>query len=230
MKQARYAAECLGISGWQPSITPTSRLRFAAIPTWSIHRIIREVLTETSFPQRIEQLNAKLPESAEQSSKRERIAVEAERETDDLKKAEFMLDRIGEEFEGLISGVTSFGIFVELENTVEGMVHVSYMNDDYYHYDDQYIRLYGERTGKVYRIGDRVKVRVTKVKSTSRKVDFELVAKEEAEEEPRKKREAGPKGKKARPPEGAGGRATEGKKGRKKKTGLNVLPEAPPPC
>ncbi len=128
-----------------------------------------------------------------------------------------MMDRIGEEFEGLISGVTAFGIFVELENTVEGLVHVSYMNDDYYRYDEDTYSLYGERTGKVYRIGDRVKVRVIGVNIDEHKVDFELVAKEEAEEEPERKGKRGRKGKKrGRLKEREEGKR-KGKKGRKKK-------------
>lgn len=218
MKQARYAAECLGHFGLAARYYTHFTSPIRRYPDLVIHRIIREVFTEKLFsPQRIDQLNAQLPETADQASKRERIAIEAERETDDLKKAEFMMDRIGEEFEGLISGVTAFGIFVELENTVEGLVHVSYMNDDYYRYDEDTYSLYGERTGKVYRIGDRVKVRVIGVNIDEHKVEFELVAKEEAEEEPERKGKRGRKGKKrGRLKEREEGKR-KGKKGRKKK-------------
>ena len=83
-------------------------------------------------------------------------AVDAERETDELKKAEYMLDKIGEEYDGIISSVTNFGIFVELPNTIEGLVHVSYMTDDYYRYDERHLAMIGERTGNVYRIGDEI--------------------------------------------------------------------------
>ena len=101
--------------------------------------------------------------------------MDAERETDELKKAEFMLDKIGEEYEGIISGVTSFGLFVELENTIEGLVHVSYLTDDYYHYHEKQYAMIGERTGKIYRLGDTVHVRVLQVNREERSIDFELV-------------------------------------------------------
>ncbi len=219
MKQARYAAECLGHFGLAAKFYTHFTSPIRRYPDLMIHRIIREVLTEGYLsPQRIDQLNAQLPETADQASQRERIAIEAERETDDLKKAEYMMDRIGEEFEGLISSVTSFGIFVELENTVEGMVHVSYMNDDYYYYDEDTYSLYGERTGKVYRIGDRVRVRVTGVNIDEHKVDFELVSEEETEEEPAKKGRRGQReGEKAHPRERNGGGKHKGKKGKRKR-------------
>src|SRR5699024_3096679 len=105
----------------------------------------------------------------------ERRAVDAERETDDLKKAEYMQDKIGEQFSGVISSVTSFGLFVELENTVEGLIHVSYLIDDYYHFNEKSYALIGERTGKVYRIGQEVTVKVISVNLDERVVDFEFV-------------------------------------------------------
>ncbi len=105
----------------------------------------------------------------------ERAAIDTEREVDDLKKAEYMLDKIGEQYTGIISSVTSFGLFVELENTVEGLVHVSYMVDDYYNYSDRHHALIGEMTGKVYRIGEEVEVKVTDVNMEEHTVDFQLV-------------------------------------------------------
>jgi len=91
-----------------------------------------------------------------------------------------MSDKIGEEFEGVFSSVTNFGIFVELENTVEGLVHVKNMNDDYYRFDDRQMMMIGERTAKQYRIGDEVKVRVTSVKPEEQSVDFEIVGMKES--------------------------------------------------
>ncbi len=165
----------LGTLGWRPLIIPTLQLPSVS-PDSMIHRIINPVIREGKLsPQRVAELNAALPEVAKQSSGRERAAIEAERETDALKKAEYMLDKIGETFEGIISGVTSFGFFVELENTVEGLVHISYMIDDYYHYDENTYSLRGEWTGKVFRIGDKVTVRVRSVNMEEYKVDFELV-------------------------------------------------------
>ncbi len=105
----------------------------------------------------------------------ERRAVDAERETDDLKKAEYMLDKIGEEFDGMISSVTNFGMFVELPNTIEGLVHVSFMTDDYYRFDEQHFAMIGERTGNVFRIGDEITVKVVDVNKDERNIDFEIV-------------------------------------------------------
>ena len=113
----------------------------------------------------------------------ERTAQQAEREVDDLKKAEYMLDRLGEEFEGIVSSVTSFGMFVELPNTIEGLVHITALDDDYYVYDENHLCLIGERTKNVYRLGDSVKVKCSKVDIPNREIFFELVETEEEKEE-----------------------------------------------
>src|SRR5690625_1924413 len=127
-----------------------------------------------------------LPDIARHTSEMERAAVEAESEVDDLKKAEYMSDKIGEQYIGAISSVTNFGLFVELENTVEGLVHVSYMTDDYYHFNERSYALIGERTGQIYRIGEQVKIRVIGVNLDERSVDFELVPDEERKPKKRK--------------------------------------------
>jgi ribonuclease R len=116
-----------------------------------------------------------MDEYAEQSSMRERVAEEAERESVDLKKVEYMQDFVGQVFEGTISGVTSFGFFVELPNTVEGLVHVSTLTDDYYQYVEKQLMLIGDFTKKIYRIGDPVKVVLVKVNVEERLIDFEVV-------------------------------------------------------
>ena len=116
-----------------------------------------------------------LPELAEHTSQRERRAIEAERDTDELKKAEYMIQHIGDEFEGIISSVANFGMFVELPNTIEGMVHIANMTDDYYHFDERQMALIGERQAKVFRIGDEVKVKVTHVDVDERMIDFQIV-------------------------------------------------------
>jgi len=139
-----------------------------------IHRIIKEDLHGKLTPNRIKQLKEMIPGIAEQSSIRERTADEAEREVEDLKKAEYMLDRIGEEYDGIISGVTSFGMFVELENTIEGMVHVSNMEDDFYSFDEVNHVMIGERKRKIYRIGDTVRIKVLSVDMANRSIDFVL--------------------------------------------------------
>src|SRR5690606_3725934 len=122
-----------------------------------------------------EKWNVQLPDIAEHSSNMERRAVEAERETDELKKAEYMADKIGEEYDGIISSVTNFGMFVELPNTIEGLIHVSYMTDDYYRYEERQLAMIGERTGNVFRIGDEITVRVVNVNKDERSIDFEIV-------------------------------------------------------
>ena len=132
-------------------------------------------MKKTFLHKRVEHWGARLSEIATHTSERERRAVEAERDTESLKKAQFMLDKIGEEFEGIVSSVTNFGMFVELENTIEGLVHVSYMTDDYYRFDDRQMIMIGEHTGKQFRIGDEVTVRVAAVKPEESAIDFELV-------------------------------------------------------
>ena len=128
---------------------------------------------------RIEKLQKKIGEISKQCSQRERRAELAERDVDDLKKCEYMLTKIGEEFEGIISSVTSFGFFVELENTIEGLVRVQTIDDDYYIYDDKKHRFIGEHTKEIYKLGDKVDIVVHKVDMTTRQIDFLLVDKDE---------------------------------------------------
>ncbi|MFV9511239.1 ribonuclease R [Tepidibacillus sp. LV47] len=176
MKQARYDAEPLGHFGLSVDYYSHFTSPIRRYPDLQIHRIIREILENGNLsPERHTHFQELMPIVAEHSSERERVAVEAERDTEQLKKAEFMLDKIGEEFEGIISSVTSFGMFVELDNLVEGMVHVSYLTDDYYYFHEKQYALIGERTGKIYRIGDMVKVRVVNVNIDDHTIDFELV-------------------------------------------------------
>lgn len=211
MKQAKYAAECMGHFGLAATYYTHFTSPIRRYPDLMIHRIIHEVIRNGSLSmERIDQLNDFLPEAAKQSSIRERVAVDAERETNELKKAEFMLDKIGEEYEGIISGVTSFGIFVQLNQTIEGMIHVSYLTDDYYHYDDQSYSLIGERTGKIFRIGDPVKIRVSKVDLDERRIDFELVEHLIEKEEPKKAKPKKRKKEKSK-------KETEGRKNRRRR-------------
>ena len=115
-----------------------------------------------------------LPEIADHASERERVAIEAERETTDMKKIEYMAQFVGEEFSGIISGVTAFGIFVELDNGVEGLVHVSTMVNDYYEYREEQFAMVGERTNKAYRLGDEVEVLLVRANVEERNLDFVL--------------------------------------------------------
>ena len=111
----------------------------------------------------------------------ERKSDDAERETDRLKMAQYMQEHIGEEYNGLISGVTGWGIYVELENTVEGMVPLNEIEDDFYEYEEENLRVVGKRTGKVYMLGDEVRVKVIRTDIQARTIDFMFVEKEEGD-------------------------------------------------
>ena len=176
MKQAKYAPESVGHFGLSTEFYTHFTAPIRRYPDLTVHRLIRTYLVHGDLSDKtLRKWKNLLPDIAKHTSEMERAAVDTEREVDDLKKAEYMLDKIDEEFTGIISSVTSFGLFVELENTVEGLVHVSYMVDDYYHYSDRHHALIGEMTGKVYRIGEEVKVKVSNVNMEERAVDFILV-------------------------------------------------------
>ncbi|MEC0331696.1 ribonuclease R, partial [Paenibacillus macerans] len=177
MKQAKYDAESTGHFGLAAEFYTHFTSPIRRYPDLVIHRVIREVIEGGGAlsEARLEYLASRMQTIAQQSSERERIAVEAERDTEQLKKAEFMLDKVGEEFPGIISSVTSFGMFIELDNTVEGLIRLSAMTDDYYHFHEQHMALIGERTSKIYRIGDEVKIRVARVNMDDHTIDFEMV-------------------------------------------------------
>ncbi|WP_168118881.1 ribonuclease R [Paenibacillus sp. HB172176] len=177
MKQAKYDAESLGHFGLAAEFYSHFTSPIRRYPDLVIHRIIREVIEGGGMlsEARLEALTARMPDIAQHSSERERVAVDAERDTEKLKKCEFMLDKVGEEFDGIISSVTSFGMFIELDNTVEGLIRLSDLNDDYYHFHELHMVLIGERTSKVYRIGDEVKIRVARVDMIEHNIDFEMV-------------------------------------------------------
>ncbi|WP_113676114.1 ribonuclease R [Vallitalea guaymasensis] len=152
-------------------------------PDLQIHRIIKENLNGKMEEKRIRHFNAILPNVAKQTSETERTAEEAERETIKLKKVQYMEKHIGEKFEGVISGVTAWGLYVELPNTVEGLVHVTTLDDDYYIFDEKKHIFIGERTSKIYRMGESVKIAVLSVNKVERTIDFELVNEDTEEEE-----------------------------------------------
>ena len=143
-------------------------------PDLQIHRIIKENIDGKMSEKRIKHYNKILSEVSEQSSKRERLAEEAERETDRLKQVQFMSKHIGETFTGIISGVTGWGIFVELANTVEGLVSLNSLTDDYYVYDETHMCVTGQNTGNKYSLGDSVSVIVEKTDPSMRTIDFIL--------------------------------------------------------
>lgn len=175
MKLARYSEENLGHFGLAAQYYCHFTSPIRRYPDLIIHRIIKETLKGKMPGKRKDKLAVFTADAAIQSSERERVATEAERESKDLKKVEFMLDKVGEEYNAIISGVTSFGMFVELDNLVEGLVHVTTMADDFYEFDDARHSLIGQHTGRIFRIGDLVRVRLENVNIDQRQLDFELV-------------------------------------------------------
>ncbi len=179
MKQAKYTVECSGHFGLacQYYCHFTSPIR--RYPDLQIHRIIKEQLRGRLQEERLRHYEEKLPEVAKHSSKMERRAEEAERETDKLKKAEYMEERIGEIYEGVISGITQWGIYVELQNTIEGLIHVSTLPGDYFIYDESTYEMVGKETGVTYKLGQKLKVRVRNVDRLLKTIDFEIPWEEE---------------------------------------------------
>ena len=182
MKRAKYATVGTGHFGLacQYYCHFTSPIR--RYPDLQIHRIIKEQLRGKLKDKRIEHYEQILPEVAKHSSEMERRADEAERETEKLKKVEYMESRIGETYEGVISGITNWGIYVELPNTIEGLVHVSKLVGDYYRYDETTYEMVGEATHKKYKLGDKIKVTVNGTDKDNRTIDF-IIAEEEPETE-----------------------------------------------
>ena len=179
LQKAKYSHQNHGHFGLAAKFYSHFTSPIRRYPDLIIHRIMKEALKGKMNGEREEYLHSVLPEITKQCSERERAAEEAERETEDLKKVEFMKAHEGETFEGIISNVTSFGMFVELDNTIEGLIRMSDMEDDYYIYNDKQYCLVGERTRKMYRIGDEVRVKLVKADIASRKIDFVIVGKKE---------------------------------------------------
>ncbi len=174
LQKAKYSSENLGHFGLAAKDYSHFTAPIRRYPDLIIHRIIKDYLQDKMDKKRRKRLEKDLPEMCEYCSKRERVADEAERETDNLKKAEYMMDKIGMDYDGIISGVTSYGIFIQLANTVEGLVRVTALDDDYYVYNEKHYCLIGGRTRKIYRLGDTLKIRVSKVDIASRNIDFIL--------------------------------------------------------
>ncbi len=183
MKRAQYTTECSGHFGLAAKYYTHFTSPIRRYPDLQIHRIIKENLNGGLSDKRLEHYNEVLPEVSRQASVTERRADDAERDVDKLKKAEYMSHRIGEDFDGVISSVTAWGLYVELPNTVEGMVHVTALEGDYYKYDSEHYELIGDRTHKVYRLGQKVRVRCVAADKLVKTVDFKLIETEDDEEE-----------------------------------------------
>ncbi len=174
MKRARYMTECIGHFGLAAKYYCHFTSPIRRYPDLQIHRIIKDCLQERMDEGRTEHYQRILDEVAARSSEREWKAEEAERETIRMKKAEYMAQHLWEEYDGVISGVTAWGLYVELPNTVEGLVHASALQGDYFVYNEAEQEMVGERTGKTYRLGQRIRVQAVKADKAARTIDFEL--------------------------------------------------------
>lgn len=177
LKLARYEAENKGHFGIASKYYCHFTSPIRRYPDLFIHRIISKYLEDNYVVDDdfIEEYKEKAEQRANSSSEREKVATKVERDSEDMKKAEYMQDKIGEEYEGIVSSVTQFGIFVELENTVEGLIRFENLGDEYFIYDDERKRLIGERSKITYKIGDKVKIRVISANKMLRQIDFEII-------------------------------------------------------
>ena len=178
MQRAAYTTECSGHFGLAAKYYCHFTSPIRRYPDLQIHRIIKDSLRGRLNERKLAHYTKILPEVALQSSKMERRADEAERDTVKLKKAEYMKEHLGEIYEGVISGVTNYGIYVELDNTVEGMVHVNSMRNDYYYFDEIHYELVGQDSGVKYKLGERVLVQVKRVDMMTKTIDFRLYEEE----------------------------------------------------
>ncbi|MFZ7130837.1 MAG: ribonuclease R [Eubacteriales bacterium] len=179
MQQARYMEENLGHFGLAAKYYSHFTSPIRRYPDLMIHRIMGYMLDNALDEKRAGKLKKKIGDIAKHCSDRERVAERAERDTDDLKKCEYMQSKVDQEFEGIISSVTSFGFFVELDNTIEGLIRIQDLTDDYYIYDERNHRFIGEHTKKMYKLGDRIEIAVSKVNLRLRQIDFMVVDKSE---------------------------------------------------
>jgi len=176
LRVAKYEAENKGHFGIASKYYCHFTSPIRRYPDLFIHRIISKYL-ETNYMVNdfwVKKYEKRAEKRAENCSERERVATKVEREAEDIKKAEFMESKIGEEYEGIVSSVTNFGIFVELDNTVEGLIRYEKLGDEYFIYNEEKRQAIGEHTGKVYQIGDKVKIRVANASKLMRQIDFEI--------------------------------------------------------
>ena len=178
LKLAKYESENKGHFGIASKYYCHFTSPIRRYPDLFIHRVISEYLSNNYNldETRIDELKNKATKYAETSSECEKIATKAERDAEDIKKAEYMEDKVGQEYFGIISSITNFGMFVELDNTIEGLIRFENMGNEYFIYDEERKTLIGDRTNRVFKIGDQVKIRVIEANKMLRKVAFELIA------------------------------------------------------
>lgn len=179
MKKAKYQRENLGHFGLASKCYTHFTSPIRRYPDLLVHRLLRKYLFNHEIDANVDDLKPKIDAIAELASDRELKAVEAEREVDDMKMAEYMEGHIGEEFVGKISGLTNFGMFIELDNMIEGLVHISDIGNDFYTYNSDIMAIVGESSKKLYRLGDKVRVKVIGASKTEKQIDFKLVGGEE---------------------------------------------------
>ena len=172
LKVARYESENKGHFGIASKYYCHFTSPIRRYPDLFIHRIISKYLENNYKVDKLEKYYDQATKYAQTSSEREKVAQKVERDSEDIKKAEYMSTKIGEEYEGIISGVTQFGIFVQLENTVEGLVRFENLGNEYFLYDDERKQLIGERSNKIYKMGDKMKIKVISADKETRRIDF----------------------------------------------------------
>ena len=176
MQKAVYDPENIGHFGLASKIYTHFTSPIRRFPDTTVHRLLRTYLYENDQSKKtVDYFKEYLPLLTEHTSLKEKDAIECEREVEDMKMAEYMMDHVGEEYTGMISGVTSFGLFVELPNMIEGLVHISEVPGDYYNYDERTMSLVGQKSKKRYRIGDTVKIRVKSASKEEAFIDFEII-------------------------------------------------------
>ena len=174
MQQAKYSIENVGHFGLASTCYTHFTSPIRRYPDLMVHRLLKADMHWKNGYSKRDVEDAFLAGAVEHSSIQEQVATEAERETTDLKKTQYMVPFVGEVFEGSIASITSFGMFVELENGIDGLVHISMMNDDYYFFDEEHFVLVGKRTGKTYHLGDKVTVTLVKADVEKKQIDFVL--------------------------------------------------------
>ncbi|WP_125707350.1 ribonuclease R [Companilactobacillus zhongbaensis] len=189
MQQARYSDEALGHFGLAAKYYTHFTSPIRRYPDLIVHRMIHEYAEFGFTDKEKDKWKEKLSPIADHTSSRERKSIDAERAVDDLKKTEYMADKVGEEFDAVVSSVTSFGMFIQLENTVEGLIHISNMKDDYYEFDEKSMSMHGRSNGKIFKVGQPIKVKLMRADVEQRKIDFERVLTPEEEEQVKKREE-----------------------------------------
>lgn len=189
LQQARYSDEPLGHFGLAAKYYTHFTSPIRRYPDLTVHRMIHSYAENGFTDDEQAKWGNKLQEIAEHTSSRERISINAERAVDDLKKTEYMADQVGNTFDAVVSSVTSFGMFIQLDNTVEGLIHISNMKDDFYEFDEKSLSMHGRGTGKTFKVGQPIKVKLIRADVEHRQIDFERVLTPE-EQEQADKREA----------------------------------------